>query len=147
MAWEEWEQLKAAAVARESSRTQLNQVPPEPGDGGGTLVSNKPAWSRAGDDVDSFRETIGKALGALSEGQSGLGADTGCRTAIAQKDVYDSWERYVEKVSRRCGRLAGLLEKAGNDQLRTDESIMVEIANLKVAYGDTPALGGHGEGR
>ncbi|MVO90083.1 hypothetical protein GPA10_36365 [Streptomyces sp. p1417] len=146
MAWEEWEQLKAAAIARESSRMQLNQVPPEPGGDGGTLVSNKAAWSRAGHDVGSFREPLAGALRALSDGQGGLGADAGCRTGAAQKDVYDSWERYVERLGKRCGRLAGLLEKAGSDQYRTDESIMTAIGNLKVAYADTPALGGDGPG-
>lgn len=147
MAWEEWEQLKAAAIARDTTGTRLNQVPPEPGGDHGTLVSNKPAWSKAGHDVGAFRETIDKALGALSDGQSGLGADTGCLTAGAQKDVHDSWERYVKSVRQRCGKLAGLLQKAGNDQLRTDESVMVEIGNLKVAYGDTPAVGGPGRGQ
>ncbi|GGR66596.1 hypothetical protein GCM10010252_00270 [Streptomyces aureoverticillatus] len=147
MAWEEWERLKTEAAAQHSEQTQLNQVPTGPGDSSGDLVSDKAAWSKGGHDVGSLREGIGKALGKLAEGQSGLGADTGCRTAAAQKEVHDSWERYVKKVSRRCGKLADLLEKAGNDQLKTDEAIMAEIGNLKVAYGDTPAIGGQGKGR
>jgi hypothetical protein len=47
-------------------------------------------------------------------------------------------------VSGRCGKLSGLLEKAGNDQLKTDESIVAEIGSLKVEYEDTPAVGGKG---
>jgi hypothetical protein len=35
MAWEEWERLKADAVARNSARMELNGLPPEPGGGGG----------------------------------------------------------------------------------------------------------------
>jgi hypothetical protein len=147
MAWEEWEQLKTAAAERHSTQMQLNQVPLDPGGGTGTLVSNKPAWSKAGKDVDAFREDISKAVGKLSDCQEGLGADAGCQTAGAQKDVYESWERYVKSVSGRCGKLAGLLEKAGNDQLKTDEGVMVEIGNLKVEYGDTPAVGGQDAGR
>ncbi|MGV9556487.1 hypothetical protein [Streptomyces sp. NPDC003401] len=143
MAWEEWEQLKSAAAEQHGTQMQLNHVPLDPG-GSGTLVSNKPAWSKAGRDVGSLRDDIGKAMGKLTDGQQGLGEDAGCLTAAAQKDVHTSWEAYVKKVSGRCGKLSGLLEKAGNDQLKTDESIEAEIGNLKVEYGDTPAVGGKG---
>ncbi|WP_406007273.1 hypothetical protein OG440_14685 [Streptomyces sp. NBC_00637] len=146
MAWEEWEQLKSAAADQRSARMQLNHVPLDPG-GSGTLVSNKPAWSKAGQDVGSLREDVGKAMAKLTDGQKGLGEDTGCLTATAQKDVHSSWETYVKKVSGRCGKLSGLLEKAGNDQLKTDEAIEAEIGNLKVEYADTAAVGGQDKGR
>jgi hypothetical protein len=142
MAWEEWEQLKSAAAEQHAAQMQLNHVPLDPGGGTGTLVSNKPAWSKAGQDVGSLREDIGKAVAKLVDGQKGLGEDAGCLTAAAQKDVHDSWETYVKNVSGRCGKLSALLEKAGNDQLKTDEAIEVEIGNLKVEYADTPPVGG-----
>ncbi|MFL4948721.1 hypothetical protein ACJ6WE_15405 [Streptomyces sp. MMS24-I31] len=126
---------------------QLNHVPLDPGGDTGTLVSNKPAWSKAGRDVGSLREDVAKALGKLTDGQKGLGEEAGCLTAWAQKDVHDSWERYVKGVSGRCGKPSGLLEKAGSDQLKTDEAVEVEIGNLKVDYADTPAVGGQGKGR
>ena len=147
MAWEEWEQLKAAAAERHSAQMQLNHVPMDPGGGGGTLVSNKRDWAKAGEDVGSLREGLGRALGKLADGQNGIGEDAGCLTAGAQKDVYGSWERYVKDVNGRCGKLSALLVKAGNDQLKTDESIEVEIGNLEVAYSDTPAAGGQDKGR
>ncbi|MFD1273757.1 hypothetical protein ACFQ51_24815 [Streptomyces kaempferi] len=50
-------------------------------------------------------------------------------------------------MSGRCGNLSGLLEKAGNDQLKTDEAIEAEIGNLKVAYADTQTVGGRDKGR
>lgn len=144
MAWEEWEQLKSAAAEQHAAQMQLNHVPLDPGGGTGTLVSNKPAWSKAGQDVGSLREDIGKAVSKLTDGQKGLGEDAGCLTAAAQKDIHASWETYVKNVSGRCGKLMGLLEKAGNDQLKTDEAIEVEIGNLTVEYADTPAVGGKG---
>ncbi|MFJ8021187.1 hypothetical protein [Streptomyces sp. NPDC096311] len=147
MAWDEWEQLKTAAAGRHSAQMQLNHVPMDPGGDGGTLVSNKRAWAKAGEDVGSLREGIGKALGALADGQNGLGENAGCLTAGAQKDVHDSWERYVKDVSGRCGKLSGVLEKTGNEQLKTDEAIEVEIGNLEVAYSDTAAVGGQDKGR
>ncbi|MEU6183656.1 hypothetical protein [Streptomyces coeruleorubidus] len=148
MAWDEWEQLKSAAAEQHPAQTQLNQVPLDPGGSGtGTLVSNKPAWTKAGHDIGSLRDDISKAMGKLEDSQKGLGEGSGCLTAGAQKDVHDSWVRYVRNVSGRCGKLSGLLDKAGNDQLKTDEAIEIEIGNLKVAYADTPALGGQEKGR
>lgn len=148
MAWEEWEQLKNAAADQHAARMQLNHVSMDPGGAaGGTLVSNKRAWSKAGEDVASLREGMSKALGRLADGHKGVGEDAGCLTAGAQKGVHDSWERYVKDVSGRCGKLSGLLVKAGNDQLKTDEAVGAEVGNLDVAYADTPAVGGQGKGR
>ncbi|MBL3671078.1 hypothetical protein JL475_35115 [Streptomyces sp. M2CJ-2] len=147
MAWDEWEQLKTAAAERQSAQMQLNQLPADPGGGTGTLISNRSAWTKAGTDIGSLREDIGKATAKLKDGQTGLGKESGCLTAAAQKDVHASWETYVKNVSGRCGKLSGLLVKAGNDQRQTDESVEAEIAKLEVAYADTPAVGGQGKGR
>ncbi|MFI6404984.1 hypothetical protein [Streptomyces sp. NPDC050548] len=155
MAWEEWKQLKATAVDRHFARMQLNSLPMDPGGGGtssadtpsGRLRSDKAAWSKAGEGVGSLSENISRALAKLADGQKGLGKDSGCLTAAAQRDVYGSWERYVKDVSGRCDALAGLLEKVGNGQVRTDEAIKAEIAELKVQYEDTPAVGGQAGGR
>jgi hypothetical protein len=141
MAWEEWEQLKTAAAEQHGTGMQLNQVPTDPG---GTLVSNRPVWSKAGRDVGSLGNDLGKAKGKLADGQQGLGQDDGCLTAGAQRVVHASWEKYIENVGNRCEKLAGLFQKAGNDQLKTDESIQAEIGNLRVSYDDTPAVGGKG---
>ncbi|QFZ74827.1 hypothetical protein GFH48_17490 [Streptomyces fagopyri] len=145
MAWAEWEQLKSAAAGQHSALTQLNHA--DPGGGGGTLVSNKRAWAKAGEDVGSLREGVGKALGKLEDGQKGVGEDAGCLTAGAQKGVHDSWERYVKDVSGRCGKLSGLLEKVGSDLLKTDEAVGAEIGNLEAACSDTPAIGGQDKRR
>ncbi|MGW2423333.1 hypothetical protein ACWC0C_29485 [Streptomyces sp. NPDC001709] len=154
MAWEEWEQLKAAAAERDSARMQLNQLP---GDQNGTsssgsgasgrLRSDKKAWSAAAEGVGDLRDNIGKALKKLADGQTGLGKGSGCLTAAAQKSVHDSWERRVKDISELCDGLAGVLEKVGHDQLRTDEAIEAEIAGLKVYSEDRSAAGGTGKGR
>jgi hypothetical protein len=154
MAWEEWEQLKAAAAERHSAQMRLNQLPADQGGTGsggggaaGRLRSDKKAWSAAGEGVGGLRGNIGKALTKLEDGQTGLGKGSGCLTAAAQKSVHDSWERRVKDISELCDGLAGVLEKAGNDQLRTDEAIKAEIARLKVHSEDTSAVGGSGKGR
>ncbi|MEV6839146.1 hypothetical protein AB0N17_32355 [Streptomyces sp. NPDC051133] len=150
MAWEEWEHLKAAAAERSTGRMQIDHLA-DPGGGGGgvpgNLRSDKAAWSKAGADVGELRGNISKALAKLEDGQKGLGKDSGCLTAAAQQEVHTSWERYVGNVSGRCDKLSGLLDKVGNDQLRTDEAISDEIAKLKTEYKDTSAVGGQSKGR
>ncbi|MGW4673380.1 hypothetical protein [Streptomyces sp. NPDC004324] len=83
----------------------------------------------------------------MEDDQKSLGKDSGCLSAAAQRDVHDSWERYVKDVSARCDAPAGLFEKVGNDRMRTDEAIEAEIAELEVQYEDTSAVGGQAGGR
>ena len=147
MAWEEWEQLKTAAAERQSTHMQLNQLPadqsgPSPSGGAsGKLRSDRAAWSKAGKGVGTLRDNIGKALTKLEDGQTGLGKASGYLTGAAQQSVYDSWERRVKDISELCDGLAGVLEKTGNDQLRTDDAIKAEIATLKVHSEGTAAAG------
>ncbi|MFF9309368.1 hypothetical protein ACF1BS_00455 [Streptomyces sp. NPDC014748] len=154
MAWEEWEQLKAAAAERHSARMQLNGMPDGRGgtsSGGGSasgrLRSDKKAWSAAGEGVGRLRDDIGKALKKLEDGQTGLGKGSGCSTAAAQRSVHGSWQRRVNDISELCEALAGVLAKVGHDQLRTDEAIKTEIAGLKARSEETTAAGGTGKGR
>ncbi|MEY9487657.1 hypothetical protein RKD26_003451 [Streptomyces calvus] len=150
MAWDEWEQLKAAAVERHTTQMQLNQLPADQGGtssagsgaGAGKLRSDKAAWTKAGADVGSLREDLGKAWAKMESGQTGLEKRTGCLTAVAQQDVYDSWKRYVKNVGEVCDGLADVMEMTGNDQLRTDEAIKAEIAKLKTEYYEAPPTGG-----
>lgn len=155
MAWEEWEQLKAAVVERRSAQMQLNQLPADQGGSSksvygppsGRLRSDRAVWSKAGQGVGALRENISTALTKLEDGQKGLGNDSGCLTAAAQQDVYESWARYIKDVSGRCGRLADVFEKVGNDQMRTDEAIKGEIARVEIQYKDSPDVGGQAGGR
>jgi hypothetical protein len=153
MAWDEWEQLKAAAVERNSTQMQLNQLPADQGGtssgggGAGKLRSDKAAWTKAGEGVGSLREDLGQAWVKVELGQTGLGKGSGCLTAAAQQEVYDSWRRYVKDVSEVCDGLAGVLEKTGNDQLRTDEAIKAEIAKLKIEYYEGTHAGGQAKGQ
>ncbi|MFD0315991.1 hypothetical protein [Streptomyces flavalbus] len=142
MAWDEWEQLKTAAAVRHTTQTRLGS-----GGGSGGLRSDKAVWGKAGTDVRELREDIAQALAKMADGQTGLGKAPGCLTAAAQREVCDSWSRYVKDVSERCDTLAELFEKVGNDQLRTDQAIKDEITKLRVQYEDSPSVGGQREGR
>ncbi|MFF7204564.1 hypothetical protein [Streptomyces sp. NPDC008141] len=147
MAWDEWEQLKAGAAERGSTQMQLNQYPADPGGGPSgaaseSLKSEKKAWVTAGEGVKGLKDGIGKALTKLEGGQAGLGDTAGCQSAAAQKELYDSWKKYVGDVSSRCDALGGLLEQSGHDLSMTDQSLKGELDKLKMKYADTEAVGG-----
>ncbi|MBQ0828646.1 hypothetical protein [Streptomyces tagetis] len=151
MAWEEWEQLKAAAAERQSAHTQLNQLPADQGGTSpsatygppsGRLRSDKTAWSKAGEGLGELRTGMGKALKKLEDAQTGLDKKGAFLTATAQLGVFDSWERRAKDIGEWCDGLAGVLEKTGNDQLRTDEAIRAEIAALSAGGQDGSASHG-----
>ncbi|MFD3487564.1 hypothetical protein [Streptomyces sp. NPDC058665] len=143
MPWDEWEGLKADAAARGATQMRLNQQPADPGGGPAeNLKSDKKAWVTAGEGVSGLKTGIGKALTALESGQAGLGDSSGCQSAAAQKELYDSWKKYVGDVSARCGELGGLLEQAGHDLSKSDQSVLTDLDRLKVKYADTEAVGG-----
>ncbi|MFP1627866.1 hypothetical protein ACLB9X_22455 [Streptomyces sp. 5K101] len=152
MAWDEWEQLKTEAAERHSTQMQLNQYPAEQGGGelGATsenLKSDKRAWVKAGDGIKRLDEPIGGALTKLQDGQMGLGETTGCQSAAAQLELYDSWSKYVKNVRGRCRSLGGALESSGHDLAKTDESLKTELDALKGTYKDTEAVGGQAKER
>ncbi|MEU2375233.1 hypothetical protein [Streptomyces misionensis] len=150
MSWDEWEQLKADAATRGGTGMRLNQLDPG-GAGGGAdasrLKSDKKVWTKAGEDTKALQDDLGKALGKLADGQSGLGDTAGCQSAAAQKELHDSWKKYVDDVHGRCGELGGLLERAGHDLSMTDGDVRAALDELKTRYQDTEAVGGQAKGR
>ncbi|MFB7170934.1 hypothetical protein ACFCYM_08935 [Streptomyces sp. NPDC056254] len=61
--------------------------------------------------------------------------------------MYDSWKKYAESVSERCGALQGILDQVGRDLLTTDEGVQAEMNRLAATYADTDAVGGRAGGR
>ncbi|MEW2509838.1 hypothetical protein [Streptomyces sp. NPDC046870] len=148
MAWDEWERLKADAVARGATGMRLDHVPPEPGGAGtGDLKSDKKAWAKAGQDTKGLQDDVGKALGRLDDGQSGLGDTAGVQSAAAQQELYASWKKYVGDVKGRCGELGALLERSGHDLAMSDTEVKAELDRISAKYHDTEAVGGDTKGR
>ncbi|MFF5401434.1 hypothetical protein ACFY8K_06015 [Streptomyces misionensis] len=153
MSWDEWEELKAHAVTRSgSARMQLNHLPTAGGGGSsgggpGLLKSDRKVWATAGGDITGLRTDVSTALGKLEHGQSGLGDGAGCESAAAQKELFESWKKYVGDVGGRCGKLGGLLERAGRDLSMTDGDVRAGLQEIKTEYRDTEAVGGQTKGK
>ncbi|MFQ6855595.1 hypothetical protein AAIB46_32655 [Streptomyces sp. 35M1] len=74
--------------------------------------------------------------------QSGAAISADVLSGSAQKDVYQSWSKYIARVRDRCVALQGLLEKTGNDQFKNDDAIRAAFNELAKKYEDTDG-GGH----
>ncbi|MEW2067681.1 hypothetical protein [Streptomyces sp. NPDC007346] len=150
MAWDEWERIKADAAANGPAHMQLNQAPSQGGTQAGPasedLKSDKKSWVQAGEGVTGLKTGVGKALTKLADGQAGLGDTGGSRSAAAQKELYDSWKKYVSDVNGRCDALGRLLQKAGHDLSKPDQEVEAELERLEVKYKDTEAVGGQTKG-
>ncbi|MFG3429898.1 hypothetical protein [Streptomyces californicus] len=146
MAWAEWEQIKADVAAKGPANMQLNRAPAEGGSSGGAspadLKSNRKTWIRVGEGIAGLKGGVGKALTKLADGQAGLGDTTGSVSAAAQKELYDSWKKYVSDVRGRCEALGGLLQQAGHDLSKSDKEALADLKRLQVNYEDTKPVGG-----
>lgn len=61
---------------------------------------------------------------------------------MAQKELYEFWRKYVDKVSGRCGDLGGLLEQSGHDLAKPDSALKEDLDRIRTKYQDTEAVGG-----
>ncbi|GAA0996136.1 MULTISPECIES: hypothetical protein [Streptomyces violaceusniger group] len=137
---EEWARLKGGAADGPGMRLA------SAGDGGeGGVKSSKAAWTAAGSAVGDLCSNAKKVLTSLETGQRGLATGGGVETAAAQSEVYQSWKTYLDKLSGRCTRLQGNLERAGKDLLLTDENVKGLFVEMGKQYSDTPAVGGEGK--
>ncbi|MBW1604735.1 hypothetical protein JJV70_22085 [Streptomyces sp. JJ66] len=97
------------------------------GGGEGSLRSDTTLWNGAAEDVGSLRGNVKKATGELTDSQKGLGSGdvtvTGLETGAAQLTVYDTWERYLDLLSRETAELDDKLRKAGSDHYKNEEAI------------------------
>ncbi|MFJ9886306.1 hypothetical protein ACIQRW_10650 [Streptomyces sp. NPDC091287] len=141
MAWDEWEQLKAEAAERHTVQVRLNQVGEDPGGGLGGIRSSKASWTHAGESVGKLAGDARKALSALKHEQSGAAISADVLSGAAQKDVYQSWSKYIAGMRDRCVALQGLLEKTGNDQFKNDDAIRAAFDGLAKKYEDTDGGG------
>ncbi|MFF2061339.1 hypothetical protein ACFVWZ_05960 [Streptomyces sp. NPDC058200] len=140
----EWAQVKREASAESGMRLASADGSHGPG---GTKLS-KAAWTAAANSVGLLKDDLKKARTALEQGQHRAGGNAeGVESAVAQREVYQSWKRYLDDVSGRCGGLQEPLEKAGHDEYKNDQAIVSAFGKLGDRYEDTPATGGQSRGR
>jgi hypothetical protein len=141
MAWDEWERIKAGVAGPRGTGTRLGGPPAETDPGvsavTGGVRSSRKAWLAAGEGVGSLSGGVATALGKLTAAQPGPARPDDCLSAVAQRELHASWQRYAQGVSRRCASLQGILRRVGREQLTTDEGVRAELSGVRVRYADT----------
>lgn len=149
MAWDEWEQMKAAALDHQSARMQLNQAPGgtkgSASGGKGSLRSDKKAWNTAGAAVSLLADNIKNLTtgGPLDKSQRPFDdqeykGQNVCETAMTQGTVHYSWMGYLNGLWSVCDELADIMKKTGNGQLQTDADIKAGITQVNSQYYEKP---------
>ncbi|WCN03591.1 hypothetical protein [Streptomyces sp. M92] len=133
MAWDEWEQLKAAAAERHSTRMQLNQYPGDRGGEGtqGDLeVGHKDleAVGKAAHELfDDFTRYSDHARAASEVAASGLKSE-GFDLGAALAHVAERWGEQAKTLLDACAHISNHLRFTKN-QHDADESYIAGVVS------------------
>lgn len=140
MAWDEWEHLKAEAVARQSAQMQLNEA--SAGDGGsaggsggaaGSLRHTRKPWMHAAgvaDDLSTATRTARTDLHA-AHGGVGKGAE-GLASSGALNAVLTSWKQRLSAVCNECASLEPNLRAVARELGEVDVKVGAETDAVRV---------------
>src|SRR5690606_20911262 len=122
----EWAEIKRDTSARMSLNSANGQAE-APFSGLGELQGSKHARSNASEGIGAVQSNLKTALGELEAKQlsvksSGAGME-GLASAAAYADVYRSWQRKLDLVSRECGELKDKLQKSGDAYYKGEAAI------------------------
>ncbi|MFH9572160.1 hypothetical protein [Streptomyces sp. NPDC017230] len=144
MAWEEWEQLKQAAVERDSTRMQLNQYPGDQGGDGtqGDLVVGNQDLEAVGKAAhglfDDFMLYSGYADATSTAAAGGLKSE-GFALGAALEHVAERWGEQTRTLLDACAHISNHLRFTKN-QHAADESYIAgavsSIALLDAGFDD-----------
>jgi hypothetical protein len=135
MAWEEWEQLKAAAVEQHSTRMQLNQYPVDQGGDGtqGDLVAGHQdleAVGKAAHDLfDDFTIYSGHARVASAAAAGGLKSE-GFALGAALEHVTQRWSEQTKTLLDACAHISNHLRFTKNQHVADDTYIAGTVSSI-----------------
>ncbi|MEU8703872.1 hypothetical protein [Streptomyces sp. NPDC048565] len=137
MAWDEWEQLKSEAVEKNSTRMQLNQLPPEAGGGpppGGDLKVNQKDLAAIGNVAyrmygdlekagDHARASTQQAAGTLKTETFALGG--------ALDHVASRWIDQVRSLLDACAHISNHLDYTKGAHAGDEAYIATVVSNIE----------------
>ncbi|MFJ8887469.1 hypothetical protein ACIRJR_29245 [Streptomyces sp. NPDC102402] len=137
MAWDEWEQLKSEAAERDSTRMQLNQLPPEAGGGPppqGDLKVNQQDLAAIGNAAyrlygdlekvgDHARASTQKAAGTLKAETFALGG--------ALDHVAARWIEQVRSLQDACAHISNHLDFTKGAHAGDEVYIATVVSNIE----------------
>ncbi|MGP4088773.1 hypothetical protein [Streptomyces sp. KR55] len=125
MAWDEWEQLKADAAQRSSTRMQLNQLPADGGGSGGgatdELVVKQDDLGAVGHDAFNLYRDLhtGTDIAGAGMNKSGVGSTMQAAASLkshgfemggALESTVDVWTSQAKTVLQACAHISNHLD-------------------------------------
>ena len=135
MAWEEWDQLKAQAADRHSTRMQLNQYPADQGGGstqGDLVVGHKDleqVGQAAHDLFDHFTTYSGHARVASEAAAGGLKGE-GFALGGALEHVTERWTEQTKSLLDACAHISNHLRYTKNQHAADDSYIAGAVSSI-----------------
>jgi hypothetical protein len=135
MAWDEWEQLKATAAERSSTRMQLNQYPADQGGGGtqGDLVAGQEDLEAVGKAAhglfEDFTRYSGHASVASVAAAGGLKGD-GFALGAALEHVADRWSEQTQSLLDACAHISNHLRFTKSQHAADDSHIAGAVSSI-----------------
>ncbi|MFH9861717.1 hypothetical protein [Streptomyces sp. NPDC017202] len=141
MAWEEWEQIKAAAGEPNHTRMQLNQLPVDQGPGGvaGDLVVNQDDLGAVGheayllwDELRTTSDIAGAGADKSGAGSTGQAASTltshGFAMGAALTRTVEIWTSQSKSVLQACAHISNHLDFTKKLHAEDDAKIAAQTA-------------------
>lgn len=122
MAWDEWEKLKADAARRSTTHMRLNQLPVDPGGGGGAdLVVNQDDLGAVGHEAFVLYGELHKTTDIAGAGADKAGAGSTMQSAAALKShgfemgaaletTVEVWTSQAKSVLQACAHISNHLD-------------------------------------
>ncbi|PAZ14890.1 hypothetical protein CLM62_16775 [Streptomyces sp. SA15] len=144
MAWDEWEHLKAQAAEKQSAGMQLNQLPADPGRGGGAgagdLVVNQDDLGAVGHEAFILHDHLSKQADIAGAGVNKDGAGSTMQAAASLKShgfamgsametTVEVWTTQVKSVLQACAHISNHLNFSKKLHSQDDALIAADLRN------------------
>ncbi|MFC8825277.1 hypothetical protein ACFT9I_07960 [Streptomyces sp. NPDC057137] len=143
MPWGEWDQLKAEAAEKQGM--QLNQLPADPGGGGGNpsgvqgdLVVNQDDLGAVGNEAFKLHDHLGKQADIAGAGMNKDGAGTTMQAAASLKShnfalgpaletTVETWSAQLKTLLQACAHISNHLDYTKASHARDEEQIRASL--------------------
>jgi hypothetical protein len=133
MAWDEWEQTKAAVASRaDTTQTRLNQAPAG-ANAGQDLVVHDDVLGKLGDMARALRSQLSThgdhARVATFEASNDL-VNSGLDMGAGLLEVHDAWNTKLATLKEACGHISNHLDYSRSVHAKTEQKIELDMKAL-----------------
>ncbi|MFE2292340.1 hypothetical protein [Streptomyces sp. NPDC059452] len=133
MAWDEWEQLKAAAAEKHSTRLQLNGIPPEDTPGTGDLKVNQTDLAAVGNSAFKLYERLWDKGRVALPGSDRAATDLrgqGFELGSALRHVSKRWSKQLRSLTDACAHISNHLDFTKNAHQGDEYDIKHQLSSI-----------------